>query len=408
MDRTAIIVLILCMVAFFGWFYLMKKLYPPKPASPAAATNALTTVQSTNQTGTSTTTLTATTGTAPSVSTPLPNALVPVANTNIAEEFLVVTNDKARYTFTTHGGGLKEVELLEYPETVARKRTRHPETNRLATLNMNASAPTLAVLGGSAIQGDGIFTLSRTTNGVHAEKALTNGLTIAKDFNFNSNYVVMASVKLENHSTQALALPPQEWVIGTATPMGPRDDGSAVGVIWFNASKVGGDAGTATYFSAKGFMCMPKTPPVEYRGGTSNVVWAAAHNQFFALAVVPDAPAESIVVRRLDLPRPTGEEAKYVSSDGPPPQGYSGALIYPAQTIAANQTVERKALIYAGPKEYQTLASIAENFHNNLDQLMNFNWFGFVSKALLLGMNWMHQALKLPYRSEEHTSELQS
>jgi YidC/Oxa1 family membrane protein insertase len=54
-------------------------------------------------------------------------------------------------------------------------------------------------------------------------------------------------------------------------------------------------------------------------------------------------------------------------------------------------------LIYAGPKEYQTLARISETFNNNLDQLMSFGWSGFVSKALLLGMNWMHQTLKFSY-----------
>ncbi|MEY2428249.1 MAG: YidC/Oxa1 family rane protein insertase, partial [Verrucomicrobiota bacterium] len=52
---------------------------------------------------------------------------------------------------------------------------------------------------------------------------------------------------------------------------------------------------------------------------------------------------------------------------------------------------------YAGPKEYQTLASIADRFNNNLDVVMSFGWAGFVSKALLLSMNWLHHALRLPY-----------
>jgi len=402
MDRTAIIVLVLCMAAFFGWFFVMNKMYPPRPVTPGA-TNQVSSASTTNPAGVNTNVTSTATATSPataaaiSSSTPLPNTPVPIADTNITEEVLVLTNENARYTFTSHGGGLKLIELMAYPETVSNKRTRRTETNRLATLNQHSPAPTLAVLGGSAVQGDGIFKLSPLTNGVRAEKTLSNGLRLVKDFTLSSNYLVMATVKLQNHSTQALALPEQEWVIGTATPMGPRDDGSAVGVMWFNGSKMGGDPGTATYFSRSGFMCVPKTPPVEYREGASNVVWAASHNQFFALTVVPDAPGKSIVVRRLDLPRPTGEEARYVSTNGPPPQGYVGSLIYPAQTIAANETFERHVLIYGGPKEYQTLARISDTFHNNLDQLMNFNWFGFVSKALLLGMNWMHQSLKFSY-----------
>jgi YidC/Oxa1 family membrane protein insertase len=53
--------------------------------------------------------------------------------------------------------------------------------------------------------------------------------------------------------------------------------------------------------------------------------------------------------------------------------------------------------LYTGPKEYSTLARIAFRFNNNLDLVMNFGWAGFVSKALLLGMNWLHSVLKFSY-----------
>jgi YidC/Oxa1 family membrane protein insertase len=319
-------------------------------------------------------------------------------NTNVPEDLVVISNENARYTFTSHGGGLKLIELLKYPETVSNRRGRQPETNRVATLNSSTRVPTLAILHGEAVQDDGVYKLSKTDIGsVHAEKALPNGLTIVKDFQLSTNYLVTALVKLENHSGQTLTLPQQEWVVGTATPMGPRDDGSAVGVMWFNGTKIGSDVGTASYFSSRGFMCMPKVPPLEYRGGESNVYWAAAHNQFFALALMPPQPAQSIVVRRLDLPRPTGEEAQYVSASGPPPQGFEAALIYPSFTLTNSQTIERQVYIYAGPKEYRTLATIADRLNNNLDQVMSLGFFGFVSKALLLGMNWMHQSLRFSY-----------
>jgi len=365
----------------------MPKWYPQKPL-PTRGTNApATTVTGTNQM------------TNPPVLAEAPtNAPRVAVNTNVPEDLVVISNENARYTFTSHGGGLKLVELVKYPETVSTRREKQPQTNRVATLNSVTPAPTLAILDGEAVQGDGIFKLSKTDNSaVRAEKALPNGLTIVKEFQLSTNYLVTATVKLENHSGQTLTVPQQEWVVGTATPMGPRDDGSAVGVTWYNGAKTAGDIGTATYFSPKGFMCMPKVPPLEYRGGESNVYWAAAHNQFFALAVMPPQAAQSLVVRRLDLPRPTGEEAQYVSASGPPPQGYEAALIYPPLTLTNNQTIERQVLIYAGPKEYRTLATIADRLNNNLDQVMSLGFFGFVSKALLLGMNWMHQSLKFSY-----------
>jgi YidC/Oxa1 family membrane protein insertase len=389
MDRTSIIIIVVCLILFGLWsFVLMPKWYPQR-GLPRGTNAPATTVTGTNQGGTVTN---------PSVlAEATTNAPRLAVDANIPEDLEVITNENARYTFTSHGGGLKLVELVKYPETVSARRQKNPETNRVATLNIVTPAPTLAILGGEAVQGDGIFKLAKTDNGVRAEKTLTNGLTIVKDFQLSTNYLVTTTVRLENHSGQTLTVPQQEWIVGTATPMGPRDDGTAVGVVWYNGSKTAGDIGTATYFSAKGFMCVPKVPPLEYRGGESNVYWAAVHNQFFALAVMPPQPAQSLVVRRIELPRPTGEEAKYVSSSGPPPQGYEAALIFPSLTLTNNQTIERQVFLYGGPKEYRTLATIADRLNNNIDQLMNLGFFGFVSKALLLGMNWMHQSLKFSY-----------
>ena len=109
-----------------------------------------------------------------------------------------------------------------------------------------------------------------------------------KDFQLSTNYLVTATVRLENRSAQPLALPAQEWVVGTATPMGARDNGQAVGVLWYNGAKteeVGG-----SLLTSRAACRQPRVPPLEYRGGASNVVWAAAHNQFFALAAMPQQP----------------------------------------------------------------------------------------------------------------------
>ena len=164
-------------------------------------------------------------------------------------------------------------------------------------------------------------------------------------------------------------------------------------MLWYNGAKTL-DLGGSCYFSGG---CRQPVPPLEYRGGDSNVVWVAAHNQFFALAAMPQQPAQGLVIHRLNLPRPTGEAARLVATNAPPPQGYAAAMVYPALTLAPHQTFERQIALYAGPKEYQTLARIGIQFNNNLDLVMSFGWAGFVSKALLLGMNWLHSVLKISY-----------
>ncbi|HLH55570.1 MAG TPA: membrane protein insertase YidC [Verrucomicrobiae bacterium] len=386
MDRKSIIILAACFIAYFSLQWLINnKIYPPKPAP--ALTNSVAALE-TNQAAFSTNLPQM--SAAPAVSNPA------VRDVSLPEQLVEITNAYAHYTFSSYGGGLKEVELLQYPEMVSTTRQHRSQTNRVATLNTFTPEPTLAILGGSAVQGDGIFKLTQTATGLRAEKQLTNGLSLVKDFDLSSNYLVKASVRLENRSDNPLQLPPMRWFAGTATPMSPRDDGSAVGVTWYNGSK-SQEVG-ASFFSTKGFACMPRVPPAEYRGGQTNIEWVALHNQFFALIVMPPQtdPASQVVVRTNPLPKPSEEELTYRSVREP--VGYTAELVYPGRTLAPHQAITDQVMIFAGPKEYRTLATIAAVLNNNVDAVMGYGgFFGFFSKALLLGMNALHQTLKLPY-----------
>jgi YidC/Oxa1 family membrane protein insertase len=392
MDRTSIAVIASCLFLIVLWnFVLLPKLNPPRPIPPRATNAPPALSVYTNQTGT----------------TPPPLAETPIAapkliaSTNVPEQLLEATNDNAHYTFTSYGGGLKLVELLRYPETVA---ARREAGNNVATLDTFTPAPTLALLDGDAVQGDGIFTLTRTVQGVRAEKMLTNGLSIVKEFQISTNYLVSATIRLENRAPQALTLPAQEWVVGTATPMDPRDNGQAVGVLWYNGLKT--DEVGASYFSSRGFACMPRIPPAEYRGGNSNVVWVAVHNQFFTLALMPQLttnslappPAQEVVVRKVDMPRLLASEGRPSAANAPPQQAFEAALLYPGATLAPGQSLQRQIYLFAGPKEYQTLARIGGRFNNNIDLVMGYSgFFGFFAKALLLTMNWVHSTLGIAY-----------
>ena len=383
MDRTGIIVVTLCAILLVYWFVGQQK-YAQQQAR-YAATNQVAKAQSqfaaTNSNAVSPTLNVTTT------------AVPPVFDTNAPEELLVITNARARYTFTSRGGGLKLVELLDYPETVSPRWKKKVAKDGVATLNLRAPVPVLAILGDASLVGDGNFTLTQTTNGVHAEKSLVNGLRLSKEFHLSSNYLVNASVRLENASDQPLALPAQEWVVGTATPMGPDDNGMNVGAMWCNGTN-SVDRG-ATWFSGAGLGCFRGSPRTEYLAGSNNVVWAAVHNQFFALMAMPKEPGAQIIARPVNLPPfPNVEPVPGT----PALQGVQSALIYPAASLAAHQAIERQIVLFAGPKEYRLLARIGDQFQNQADLVMNFGRFsGFFAKALLLAMNWLHDATRLGY-----------
>src|ERR1041385_6865309 len=127
MDRTSIIAIIICFALMGLWVFVIIPKYTPAPNPAATLTNSpARTLTTTNQ------------AEAPTV-TPGAPATVPVlkavANTNLPEDLIEVTNANAHYTFTSHGGGLKLIELLKYPETVPRHRKVQTQTTRVATLN---------------------------------------------------------------------------------------------------------------------------------------------------------------------------------------------------------------------------------------------------------------------------------
>ncbi|MGD0351433.1 MAG: membrane protein insertase YidC [Verrucomicrobiota bacterium] len=387
MDRTGIIVVTICAILLGLCFYEQQKQAAQwqQQQRQFAATNHVATAQTATANA--------------NIVTPAP-ATAPAFSfdTNTPEQKIVLTNQRARYTFTSRGGGLKLVELLDYPETIsARWKTRKGNpTNAVATLNTRAPVPVLAVLGDAGFVGDGNFTLTKTDDGVRAEKSFTNGLRIVKEFHLSSNYLVNASVRLENASDQPLALPAQELVVGTATPMGPDDNNYSIyeGAMWFDGAS--SHDTPYSWFSGAGFGCFRGSPRSEYIAGSNNVVWAAVHNQFFALIAMPtNRPAWQIVTRPVTLPMFPNVEP---IPGAPLPQGVQTALVYPAQTLATNQTIERQIVFYTGPKEYRTLADIGAQFQNHADNVMGFGgFFGFCAKPLLLAMNGLHDVTRLGY-----------
>ncbi len=396
MDRKSISILVLCFGLLLLWPRLVSKMFPPKPLPLGVTNNVAATISSadTNAIATATTNM---------VSSPASNAPAasvafvaprPLFDTNAPEQTLVISNANARYTFTSRGGGLKQVELLRYPETVtALRKKKVTGAHEVAKLNESAPAPIGALLDDGTAQGDGVFELTPTaTGGVHAEKVLASGLRVTKDFELGTNYLVATTVRIQNGGAQPIVLPSREIVVGTATPLGPNDKGLLVGASWYDGVKAS-TLVNAMWFANRKFGCVPGVPHTEFREGDSNVVWAAVQNQFFTLTAMPEKPAQQVIVKPVDLPRDPETPANL-----PTPHGYEAALGYSATTLAPGQSVEQKINLFAGPKEYRTLARVSDGFNNNVDLVMGYGgFFGGFARALLLAMNWLHDFLRLPY-----------
>jgi YidC/Oxa1 family membrane protein insertase len=396
MDKTGIIVISIC-VLLLGWWFVEQKKFAEQQSLYQATNEVATAVANLTNAAAGFTPATASTATV----TPT------IFATNTPEQTLVLTNQRVRYTFTSRGGGLQLVELLDYPETVsARWKKTKSAADSVASLNTRAPLPVLAVTGNASLTGDGNFTLTRTADGVRAEKDLPDGLKLVKEFQLSSNYLVNASVRLENTTAQPLALPAQQVVVGTATPMDADDISFPTygGTMWYDGTEPV-DTRLA-YFNPNPTVLglFHRTVHTEYHAGTDNVLWAAVHNQYFALMTMTatNQPAQAVTARPVTLPAfPNVEEIP----GAPLPRGVEMMLNYPGGTLSAHAVIDRRFVLFAGPKEYRTLAGIAETYHNHADLVMNFGT-GFVSfwgigtffaKLLLSAMNGLHDLTRLSY-----------
>ncbi|GDY20267.1 hypothetical protein LBMAG56_16120 [Verrucomicrobiota bacterium] len=385
MDRKSVVILIISFVLLLLWFPLVNKLYPPVPQPPRAGTNAVTNA--------------AAPGTAPATPTPAPatpsrpelspltSAIVP--SVNGPETTLTLESKVARFVVTSHGGGLKRVELTGFPEAVGCSKKNQNATN-FAALNGDAPVPAFALLGAPALQDAAPFKLSKTGDTIRAEKQLTNGLVLVKQFQLNAtNYLLNTTVRLENRGATPLALPAHELVIGTATPIGPHDDATKMGLMWFDGAKA--EATRETYFANQTLGCSG-TPRREYSSPSgTNYTWAAVFNQFYTIIAMPKVPASQVIAHRVDLPAPSREALAQDTKTVAHPFGYLTAFAYAASVLAPGAQLEHQFTVFTGPKEYHNLARLGSDFGNSIDRIMEFDgFFGFFAKALLLCMNALH------------------
>ena len=252
----------------------------------------------------------------------------------------------------------------------------------MATLNTRAPVPVLAILGDPSLVGDGNFTLTQTADGVRAEKSLRERPADREGIPSQFELSRECGRAAGKRSGKPLALPAQEWVVGTATPMGPDDNGMNVGAMWYNGTNAV-DRTRGLVFRPAALVASRGTPRTEYLAGSNNVVWAAVHNQFFALMAMPKEPAGQIIARPVNLPPLTNVEPV---PGRRAPQGIQTALIYPARALAAHQAVERQIVFFAGPKEYRLLARIGDEFQNQADLVMQFGKiFGIFCQGAVAG-----------------------
>ena len=142
-------------------------------------------------------------------------------------------------------------------------------------------------------------------------------------------------------------------------------------------------------FSVGGILGMGKTDAPVFLDTSHSPSWLGVVNQYFASIVMPvGATGNAVWAKRFPIDQAAWKASGRKGDEGKAPlNGANAALGMPGFTLTPNQTVTQRFEVYTGPREYHRLSQLG----GDRVKMMDFGWFGLVSKTLLVSMNWLNR-----------------
>ena len=368
MDRTAWIVVILCVVGLVGWQIYVAKQMSPRPAPINVASGQPSPTATPKVFEPSAT---------PAVPETAPKAAEPVSS--FAEKIETLRNSDVELRLTNRGGGIKEAVLLR----------QMAEKGQRVILNSAQSAPIGAIIEQPSGPTPTLpeFTASTESNSVvQFERTTPEQVSIRKKFSFEKssenkdNYVIEMDVDLENRGSKPYQSAGYFVALGSAAPIHPKDYPSYTRLVWCIDGRAKGiDVGW--FGSSGGFLGVgQRAARPYYQENIAGAEWVAVSNQFFTTLMAPlTAKATGVWGRHFDIDYSPDQKL----------QAVEGAMGMPGFQLQPGQTHSARFEIYAGPKIYHRLAQLP---HNEAE-VMDFGMFKIVCQFLLNFMNLLHSWL---------------
>lgn len=367
MDRKAWIVVTLCVIgmAINGWWMMTR---PPQlpvrpqetPAQPAA------------------------------VETPKTAANVPGGTTVPADKLAVgapeekaeLKNENAAYTFTTKGGGIAEVLLLDTKDHVR--------------LNMLGKAPIGAFTDAAKTYRDSLpyRIVDKTPQSVVFETETPDKVIVRKAFSLSTgpaanDHYLDFKLTLTNHSDAKLTKDSYFLYTGAASELRP-DEITHPGFCWNN----GGSAkskDTAAFRDGSGFLGFGG-PITEHQESFTAFRWAGVMSRFYTTIIsnTDDQPSRIWIERFLvDHSKDEFKDHAKASQDYAIHGGFALAPV----ELEPGASKVHEMHIYLGPKIYRDLARIDDASipkERQLADVMFYGWFGWISRVLVWFLRWFH------------------
>src|SRR5438876_9396812 len=362
MDRTAWIVVILCVIGLLAWTWWTGKHQPPRPVPPALSPTPLPLATA----SASAAPLTPPSPTAAATATPAAEA-----TPAFAEKAEILRNDDVELRLTNRGGGIREASLLN----------QIAQGDKRVVINSKDQLPIGAMIEQPNAPKLDEFALSREADGsVKCERNAENvivrkKISCAPSKETKDNFLAEMDVDLVNGGAQPYTNPGYFVALGSAAPIHPKDYSYYTRLVWCLDGKAKG-VDVNWFGGGSGFFGIgQRAPQPFYQQDLANADWAAVSDQFFTMLIAPlTTKANGVWGRRFDI---SPEQKMY---------GLTGALRMSGFQLPPGQTYSARFEIWAGPKLYHRLAQL----DHNEAEIMDFGIFKIVSQFLLNFLNWLH------------------
>ncbi|MEI8037697.1 MAG: membrane protein insertase YidC [Verrucomicrobiota bacterium] len=298
------------------------------------------------------------------------------------EELVILENDKMVFTFSNIGGGIKFAEF----------HNEFDVGSKTSRVKINSHGP--GQIGGLAGVGevrDNIPYTYKPEQSVAGKKAvyvakLPSGLIAKKTYALieskdpGAPYLLDFDLELENAAPAALNLSQWSIFLGEAAPLYQAEVGQQTGFFWRVDGGINFKDGSSfkggMFGAAKSIATSPEGEKIQYAGVT---------DQFFATVLRPIEPAAtSVWATAAQVNLPNGTRAVTAVRAG---------LHLPAATLNPAELKKFSYRIFIGPKHNALLRKMDASWGEGWGDVMQYGWFGIVSRSLNALLNWYHSAL---------------
>ena len=306
---------------------------------------------------------------------------------NIKEQIVTLKNEDIAVNFTNIGGAIANVELLKYENSQG-------SSDHFAFNAVKGALPalTLALFDPSSDLPEPIvraFSLVESSDvSLRYELIIPGKYKIERFYSLADTskniecapYILKTRTSIKNISRQDISPGEVFLSLGTVPPTASDVYGSNLASVFFDADKNSHYSRSSAFINSSGFLGIGASQAKPYEKISAYpVTWASVKNQFFASVFTPE---EIYSTGGITFPILIDSSAgdKYMRNAISAFMGFEFKTLKPGDSAVINGSY------YVGPKELDKLYSMG----GGQEEVMNYGWFGFVSRPLSRLMNWIY------------------